>query len=300
MRILHLSDIHVWHYTWNPRQLFSKRSIGMMELLTGRAGRFRLERLDDVIAHANALGADQILITGDITTTALPSEFRVALKHLEPLLQDPQRVTIVPGNHDRYTVGALRDRRFEAAFQTFLPEPTFPWLRRIGDRTAILGLDAARPHLSARGFLPEAQIEAAMPLVGEARRESRELIIASHYPVTAPAAYQRDLSKKRLDNAPRVAEWLRTIGPHLYCCGHVHAAWAFTPPELPQQLCINAGAPLLRDPTGLHPPGFVEITLKAGVVSVTHHAWSGDAWQEISLAQQPLTAADADATLTSS
>ena len=64
-----------------------------------------------------------------------------------------------------------------------------------------------------------------------------------------------------MKNAEDVARWLAGIGPHLYCCGHVHAAWAFVPDAIPGQLCLNAGAPLLRDPTGLRPPGFLEIVL---------------------------------------
>ena len=91
--------------------------------------------------------------------------------------------------------------------------------------------------------------------------------------------------KKRLKNADEVAAWLVGVGPHLFCCGHVHAAWAFTPPELPNQLCLNSGAPLLRDPTGLHPPGFLEIDLVDDNVSVVHHAWTGVEWSIFPLVQ---------------
>jgi len=34
MKIVHLSDIHVWRYTWNLRHLLGRRALGMMELLT--------------------------------------------------------------------------------------------------------------------------------------------------------------------------------------------------------------------------------------------------------------------------
>ena len=46
-----------------------------------------------------------------------------------------------------------------------------------------------------------------------------------------------------MDNDQAVASWLAGIGPHIYCCGHVHAAWAFQPPSLPNQICLNAGCP---------------------------------------------------------
>ena len=49
MRIVHLSDIHIWRYAYNPARLFSKRSLVILELLSGRAKKFRLERLVAVV-----------------------------------------------------------------------------------------------------------------------------------------------------------------------------------------------------------------------------------------------------------
>ncbi|HEV3166803.1 MAG TPA: metallophosphoesterase [Isosphaeraceae bacterium] len=278
MRIVHISDIHIWRLILNPVHLFSKRALGVVELLAGRARRFRLERLAGVVARIKALEADHILITGDLTTTALPSEFRGARLALADLLADPQKVTIIPGNHDRYSGGSVRSHRFEETFGAFAPPGPYPWLRPLDDETAILGLDPTRAHVSARGYLPPAQLARAQELLVDPLTRPRRLIIACHYPVIAPPAFMLELALKRLSNAEEVRDWLAGIGPHLYCCGHVHAAWAFSPIELPDQLSLNAGAPLLKDPTGLRPPGFLEIHLDADTLSVSHHAWTHGSW----------------------
>ncbi len=280
MRIIHLSDIHVWRIPLNPFRLFSKRSVGLLELLTGRAKKFRLERLDEVVARVQKLNPDHVLITGDLTTTALPEEFRGARSALAGLLDDRDRATIVPGNHDRYTSRSVRRRKFERFFGEFAPSKTFPWLRRLNEETAILGLDPTRSHLTASGYLPPEQLERARSL---AKGRPRRLIVACHYPLAAPPRYERQLASKRLKNATDVAAWISGIGPHLFCCGHVHAAWAFTPPGLPGQLCVNAGAPLLRDPTGFNLPGFLEILLEGDDVTIIHHAWSGLDWLTVPL-----------------
>lgn len=287
MRIIHLSDIHVWRYAYNPTRLFSKRSLGMIELLTGRAKRFRLERLDAVVERARGCDPDHVLITGDLTTTALPSEFLAAREALADLLSDPSRATVIPGNHDRYTTGSVRDRKFEATFGDFAPEGPYPWLRPLDDETAILGLDPTRSHINARGYMPPAQLDRARSLTADPSTLPRRLIVACHYPLEAPANYVRQLFPKRLKNAPDVRDWIAGIGRHLYCCGHVHAAWAFTPPGLPDQLCLNSGAPLLRDPTGFHMPGFLQIDLDGDGVTVTHHAWDGEDWQAVPMLQNP-------------
>ena len=287
IRIVHLSDIHVWRYAISPSRLFSKRFLGMLELLRGRARKFRLERLADVVAHARAQRPDHVLITGDLTTTALPSEFRAARAALADLLADSERATIVPGNHDRYTSGSVRRRKFEATFGAFAPSPQYPWLRWLDDRTAILGLDPTRSHISARGLLPPAQLARARDLLADPTTRPARLIVACHYPLAAPPVYRRQLAFKRLSNAAAVRDWLATVGPHLYCCGHVHAAWAFAPEDLPAQLCLNAGAPLLRDPTGFHLPGFLQVDLDGAGVAVTHHAWTGVDWLAVPLIANP-------------
>ncbi|WP_435016534.1 metallophosphoesterase family protein [Tundrisphaera sp. TA3] len=273
MRIIQLSDIHVWRYSYNPMRLFGKRAVGIASLIAGRAASFRLERLQAVMDRVHGIGADHILITGDLTTTALTAEFRDAKKALSILLADPTRVTVIPGNHDRYTSGSVRTRQFEVNFGAYAPSERFPWLRRIDDETSILGLDPTRSHLSARGLLPADQFRMARDLLAEPSLRSRRLIIACHYPVIAPPTYAEELFPKRMKNAEEVAGWLRGIGPHLFCCGHVHAAWAFQPATIPNQLCLNSGAPLLRDSTGGRPPGFLEIELDGPSVSVKHHAW---------------------------
>jgi 3',5'-cyclic AMP phosphodiesterase CpdA len=290
LRIVHLSDIHVWRYAFNPMRLLSKRAVGMAELVLRRARKFRLERLQGVVERVRDLAPDHLLITGDLTTTALSAEFRDAHAGLADLLADPGRVTVIPGNHDRYTAGSVRHREFERWFGAFAPPGPYPWLREIGGDVTVLGLDATRSHLTPTGWLPPEQLARARDLVAD-RVAGRRLIVACHYPLAAPPAYARELGHKRLINAPAVADWMATIGPHLYCCGHVHAAWAFHPLGLPEQFCLNAGAPLLRDPTGRRPPGFLEITLgdpaADGDVRVTHHAWTGDDWSTRPLTPAP-------------
>ena len=119
--------------------------------------RFRLERLASVVERVRGLEADHVLITGDLTTTALPAEFDDARAALAALLTDPSRVTVIPGNHDRYTGGSVRtasSRRTSAPS----PRPRLPLAPPPRRRTAILGLDPTRSHLSAKGLLPPPQL----------------------------------------------------------------------------------------------------------------------------------------------
>jgi 3',5'-cyclic AMP phosphodiesterase CpdA len=277
LRLVHLSDIHFWRYAYHPLRLLSKRLVGTVSLALGRARRFRLERVPELVDRVLSLEPDHILITGDLTTTALPDEFLAATVALGDLLGNPDSVTIIPGNHDRYTLRAHRSRRFEKYFGAFSPNVPYPWLRRIDATTLILGLDPTRAGISPRGRLPRAQLIAARELVEQVGSESR-LIVACHYPVAVPAEFEREAARKPLANAAELAQWLRTVGPHLFCCGHVHAAWAFQPAAIPDQLCLNSGAPLMVDRLGHRLPGFLQIELEGAGVEVIHHSWTGSSW----------------------
>ena len=187
LRLVHMSDIHVWRIPSNPTELLNKRFLGVLDLARGRARKFRLERLADVVDRVRSLDPDHLLITGDLTTTALPSEFQAALEALGPLLSQPATVSVLPGNHDRYTRSSMRNRKFEKFFGPYMPAPTFPWLRWLDPNTAILGLDATRSHISARGFLPPDQMSAAANLLDNHRDRLSRLIIACHYPAAGRA-----------------------------------------------------------------------------------------------------------------
>jgi 3',5'-cyclic AMP phosphodiesterase CpdA len=277
VRIIHLSDIHFWRFALNPLRLLGKRAVGMTSLLLGRARRFRLERIPELVERVNSLAADHILITGDLTTTALPVEFRAVRSALGVWLTDRERVTIIPGNHDRYTLYADHSRRFEHYLGEFAPQHSYPWLRRLDARTGIVGLDPTRSGITASGKLPRAQLVEAQQIVAAAGSIDR-LVIACHYPAAVPRALEHHYTHKPLVNRASLVAWLRTLGPHLYCCGHLHAAWAYRPDEIPNQLSLNAGAPLMRDRSGANPPGFLEIELDGPSVVVHHHTWTPSGW----------------------
>ena len=145
-----------------------------------------------LVERVRSLEPDHILITGDLTTTALPDEFRAARRCVDDLLRDPSRATVLPGNHDRYTWSAHRSRRFEAYFGEFAPRPRYPWLRTIGDDIAILGLDPTRAAITARGKLPREQLDErgrSSRRGGGRRGSSSPATIRSRPPMTAATSW---------------------------------------------------------------------------------------------------------------
>ena len=206
LRIVHLSDIHFWQYAINPAAAPEQASSsGMTVARPGTRGRFRLERVPDLVERVQQPGRrpypDHRRPDHDGAAR------RVSCRPAAPWpdwLADPARVTIIPGNHDRYTLYAHRSRRFERYFGDFSPETTFPWLRDIGDDTAILGLDPTRSGITASGRLTRSQLMAAprateggqtdrqaldrLPLPGRGPRRVGARLCAQATPRASPAS----------------------------------------------------------------------------------------------------------------
>src|SRR5205809_3879261 len=107
IRLAHLSDIHISARPlgWSPRDWFSKRLAGWMNLrMFGRARRFRQadEVLIRLMAELGERRPDRIVFCGDATALGFPAEFKRATKLSGIDGDSPPPGIAVPGNHDYY------------------------------------------------------------------------------------------------------------------------------------------------------------------------------------------------------
>jgi 3',5'-cyclic AMP phosphodiesterase CpdA len=197
MRVLHCSDVHVTQdYSASPlRHLGWRRSIAMLELkFGGRAAQYAKadQTLAQILRDAERLQAAHVIISGDLTAYATPAEYARAREVLGPLAEDPARLSVVPGNHDQYTPAAASSRRFERTFGELLvsdlpeyaSEGCYPFVRLLGDETAVVGLCSARvpqfPGLSY-GVIGAAQLASLRRLVADERLAKRAVLVVVHH-----------------------------------------------------------------------------------------------------------------------
>lgn len=202
MRFLHCSDVHITqNYAAAPFfQLGWRRWIALFELsFGGRAAAYAQASatLKQIVDDAKAHRVDHLILSGDLTAYAMEAEFQGAREALGALADDPRRCTLIPGNHDVYTPGAVRTRRFHRYFGqlvgTDLPEhesPTgFPFVRLLGEETAVVGLHSARvPEVPGFSFgrIGRAQLGRLKRLLEDPRLANRAvLIVVHHAPLTS-------------------------------------------------------------------------------------------------------------------
>ena len=254
MRMVLIGDIHLYSLWTAPWSLFGKRVLGQSNLWLRRRRRFNPKLLAPTIDHAASLEPDMVLLSGDVSTTALPSEFRAVARVLKPLF-DAAPTVMVPGNHDRYTFTSKRRRTMERAFPDHVPD-RFPSLSPIADRWHLLALDSAVPRVvSSRGRVGTDQLTAASGLVAGVPSD-HGLIVLTHYalknhPGKAPMA-----SHHQLSDADQFRELLADCPARtLFMHGHIHQPWVWQwdEPKLEHVIDVNAGAPVMC--TSLHPFG---------------------------------------------
>ena len=220
--LAHVSDPHLPPLpTPRPAELMGKRAFGYLNWTRNRHRYHRRDVLDVLISDLQAQTPDHIAITGDLVNLALDAEFAPARAWLESVGQ-PQRVTVIPGNHDAYV--RATSHRFTEAWTSYLvgddardDGAIFPSLRRRGP-LALIGVSSAVPTapLMATGWLGKSQIEALDRLLAVLAAEGAFRVLLVHHPLRSKAR------AKRLTDAPELLALLKQHGVELVLHGHDH------------------------------------------------------------------------------
>ncbi len=101
-RIAHLSDVHMLDA--RPSRSRAGFSMAVRFVSIGRPldAAERTSKLVRALDAANRSRADHIVISGDLTEIGDQEEFEAFAEVLHDRSVDPDRVTLVPGNHDAY------------------------------------------------------------------------------------------------------------------------------------------------------------------------------------------------------
>jgi 3',5'-cyclic AMP phosphodiesterase CpdA len=221
---------------FTPRYWNLKRALGGLNWMRKRRHHHLRDALDRIVADMAAQRPDHIAVGGDLCNIGLPYEHAAALGWLEAL-GPPERVSVVPGNHDIYCrlgrdPGVGRWTRYmESDTQGALflesrdgpdrPEgtPRFPFVRLVGG-VALVGVNSAVPTPPAMawgrvGGAQLARLAGVLDRLGGAGLF--RLVLIHHPPLPGLASGARGL----LD-AEALEAVLQRHGAELVVHGHNH------------------------------------------------------------------------------
>lgn len=275
MRIVQISDVHFTHSCFNPLRLCSKRFLGLVNWLLFRKPTFESKSLKELPDLWKSLSVDMVLVGGDLTTTALPSEFEEARQYFN---RCSQPTLFIPGNHDHYTRGAYRKRRFyneftnRGALEGFSLTKEGVEVHRMASGWWCIALDTARPTslLSSNGYFTpkvEQYLLAALSLIPKSDR----VLLLNHFPF-----FQNDFPHHRMIRGERLREILENHpNIFLYLHGHTHRHTIADLQSSSLPLVLDSGCPVQK-----HRGSWNLIDLTNSGCTVQPYRWNEDRWSK--------------------
>lgn len=247
MILAHISDLHVRAPLGPWTGLLGKRLLGALNLLK-RA--HPDEILDGCIDDLRREAPDHLAVTGDLTNLLLESELAKAAAAIARAGLPPERLSIIPGNHDAYVPGPHRARRFEHHMGPLLGEPALAWPRaqRHGDALVVsLSSAVPTPWFTAFGRVGRQQLEQARALL--AQDAAFKALLVHHPPVQGDGRPDR-VWRRNLDGA-EVISLCQDAGVGLILCGHTHRAFRRWVGEGARRLLVSCAGSTTKAPKAL-------------------------------------------------
>jgi len=240
-RIVHLSDLHLSADKSALRHRWRS--------WVGKSQSKNLVNLQAVLRDMASREIDHLILTGDLTNGAKPEEFE-ALKAALGDYADPDRLTLIPGNHDLSYRHVRRRLRAESCprkhwqlvshFPELIPrsyppelghakKDLFPFIKVLaGGRIALIGLDTTG-HLTAKigllnslGTVSRTQlIELRTLLRHPWFHDKIKIVVMHHHPMIVPVATMFD-SFKHLFQSKQLLDLLYESRVDLILHGHKH------------------------------------------------------------------------------
>jgi 3',5'-cyclic AMP phosphodiesterase CpdA len=251
MELAHISDLHV-HAPFGPwRGLLNKRLIGATTLTLLRA--HPLSIMQAVVEDLRRAPPDHLAVTGDLTNLALDSELARVAGYLGDVGLPPERVTIIPGNHDAYVRGPWKLRRFEhhlAPVMGLEPDACrFPRAQRRGG-VLLVSISSAvpTPWFTAYGRVGQAQLDGLRDAL--VKDDAPFKVVLVHHPPLQANGKPDRIWRRNLD-WKGVLEASRAGGADLVLCGHTHKAFRVDAPGPGKRLLISCAGSTTKQPRRL-------------------------------------------------
>ncbi|MCG8338791.1 MAG: metallophosphoesterase [Proteobacteria bacterium] len=251
LTLIHVSDLHFVNEQSfinglkENGKLITKRHLGWLNHKLRRQKYFNNDLKSVLIRRLLEMEWDYLIITGDITTLALESEFELARQALDPLI-NKGKVIFTTGNHDRYVktrpVSNLLYKYFADCWpfnQTSFQDSHYSFLE-ISEFAVILELNMARPKsfYSSRGKLCK-DLTVIKDKLKNSYKDRLKLAIG-HYPAYLPPGEHEGFFHS-LSGKKRLRRILQEFDFHYYLHGHIHKSWSFKPLETYDLTCVNSG-----------------------------------------------------------
>lgn len=182
-RIAHVSDVHMLER--RPGRSRSDYDLRVQFLSFGRRldAQARVAKLNRALHAAVRSGAEHIVVSGDLTESGTKEQFEHLAETLHETRIAPERITLVPGNHDAYTTGDAWSQAIRGPLRAFAPSSEVGKVVEHGD-LCLLPLDVSihQPITRSAGLLTAEAAAGLWKRMRDTALQRKSLVIVQHHP----------------------------------------------------------------------------------------------------------------------
>lgn len=182
-RIAHLSDLHLLEDDFRSRTGLSRYRLAFLSTGAKLDVSERRQRALGALRRARRMNVDHVLITGDLTEDGSLGQYEALASLLDEGGIAPERITLVPGNHDAYDA--------PDAWQTALEGPLAAYRETSAEgAVTVVGEAVIKPvstvmdaqHFTrAAGVVRDTALKAIRKLALDSVTRRRTFIVAQHH-----------------------------------------------------------------------------------------------------------------------
>jgi len=181
--IAQLTDLHLLEDNYAERPFGLRARLSYLSFGRCLDPSERRRKVASWLKEARASGIDHLLITGDVTEDGDPAQFEVLAELLADSRIAPERITIVPGNHDAYTTADAFAEAMQGPLKPYAPTSRTGVPLRFRDVTIVpVSTAFYQSPLRSAGTIAEDELRALAAIASDASHAGRPLVFAMHHP----------------------------------------------------------------------------------------------------------------------
>lgn len=188
--VAHVTDLHLVERDHHLRDA-AKRS-RLLYLNSGRKldPEVRLDHAREALRRAAR--SDHVVVTGDLTEDGTEAQFELLAELLHEAALAPERVTLVPGNHDIYERRDGFEHALAGPLRAYAPTSTLGQPLDLGASTVLVPVSTAIPQrmLLSAGALAHNDRAALDQLARDPALRASTVLVAQHHP---PLGYRNPI-----------------------------------------------------------------------------------------------------------
>lgn len=182
-RIAHLSDLHLLEEDYRSRTGLARYRLAFLSTGVPLDVDLRRRRALAALRRAHKLHVDHVLLTGDLTEDGTLGQYESLAGLLDESGLPPERITLVPGNHDAYSDGQAWRRALNGPLAAYRQTSEDGAVTVIGDAVIkpVSTVMDDQHFTRAAGVVRDDTVKSIRKLAADTVTSRRTLVIAQHH-----------------------------------------------------------------------------------------------------------------------